>query len=320
MMREAQQAEPNRPLQIQCTSNSSSLGRRDFLKAAAMAGGAALLNPGSRIASGQDAGMRPEQSTDVEILNPCGRVPMSMIIDDSTCLVNLAHFGIPQFAEIFPDGTTSRTGGSCRARSPTPSSASSAQWCHEHGVKGKYSIVPYPACVGWLDRVLPGWSQRELDDSLALVRDADDARLGHPPRDGQPHPGDRHEDGPALPRGDASTSWRTGGGRTASRSTSWPTTWATPCASSRTRACRARGSPRRAGSATVCCPSCRRRRWKPVATCSARRSPTTSAICSPTTAASLLASSTLPALTDPTRSASSRSSAARATGSGAGTA
>ncbi|PNY35659.1 hypothetical protein C2E31_16975, partial [Rhodopirellula baltica] len=45
------------------------------------------------------------------------------------------------------------------------------QWCGEYGVKGKYSIVPYPACVGWLDRFLPGWSKRELDDSLALVRD-----------------------------------------------------------------------------------------------------------------------------------------------------
>ena len=43
-------------------------------------------------------------------------------------------------------------------------------WCAEHGVKGKYSIVPYPACVGRLDRGLPGWTRRELDDSLALVR------------------------------------------------------------------------------------------------------------------------------------------------------
>ena len=41
----------------------------------------------------------------------------------------------------------------------------------EHGVKGKFSIVPYPACVGWLDRELPGWSRRELSDSLQLVRE-----------------------------------------------------------------------------------------------------------------------------------------------------
>jgi hypothetical protein len=44
------------------------------------------------------------------------------------------------------------------------------EWCAGAGVKGKYSIVPYPACVGRLDRMLPGWTQRELSDSLELVR------------------------------------------------------------------------------------------------------------------------------------------------------
>ncbi len=39
---------------------------------------------------------------EVKILNPLGRVPVSMIIDDSTSLVNLAYYGIPQFAEVFP--------------------------------------------------------------------------------------------------------------------------------------------------------------------------------------------------------------------------
>jgi hypothetical protein len=37
-------------------------------------------------------------------------------------------------------------------------------------VKGKYSIVPYPACVGRLDRMLPGWAPKELQDSIDLVR------------------------------------------------------------------------------------------------------------------------------------------------------
>jgi hypothetical protein len=38
-------------------------------------------------------------------------------------------------------------------------------------VRGKYSIVPYPALVGRLDRELPGWSRRQLLDSLQLVRE-----------------------------------------------------------------------------------------------------------------------------------------------------
>ncbi len=44
------------------------------------------------------------------------------------------------------------------------------EWAAAQGVKGKYSIVPYPACVGRLDRLLPGWTQRELNESLELVR------------------------------------------------------------------------------------------------------------------------------------------------------
>ena len=44
------------------------------------------------------------------------------------------------------------------------------EWCGEHEVKGKYSIVPYPACVGRIDRELPGWTSRQLQASIDLVR------------------------------------------------------------------------------------------------------------------------------------------------------
>ena len=43
-------------------------------------------------------GERPQQDQTVRVLNPRGRVPISLIIDDSTCLVNLNRFAIPQFA------------------------------------------------------------------------------------------------------------------------------------------------------------------------------------------------------------------------------
>jgi len=32
-------------------------------------------------------------------------------------------------------------------------------------------MVPYPACTGWLHRFIPGWTKKELDDSLKLVRE-----------------------------------------------------------------------------------------------------------------------------------------------------
>jgi len=142
--------------------------RRDFIKAMALTG--AALPGAERLVLGQDKGARPTQVSDVEILNPCARVPLSFIIDDSTCLVNMAHFGIPQFAEVFPDQYR-QDWRKLPREIPDTFVRKFGTWCHEHGVKGKYSIVPYPACVGWMDRGLPGWSQRQLNESLALVRE-----------------------------------------------------------------------------------------------------------------------------------------------------
>jgi hypothetical protein len=115
-------------------------------------------------------GERPRQSADVQVLNPQNRVPLSFIIDDSTCLVNLAHFCIPHFNEVFPD-RYQQDWRSLPREIPDSFVREFGEWCREAGVKGKYSIVPNPACVGWMDRDLPGWSKRELDESLRLVRD-----------------------------------------------------------------------------------------------------------------------------------------------------
>src|SRR3712207_2654575 len=79
------------------------LSRRDFLRASATGLAAAGLGAGALPLYGQEPGERPKRADGVEVINPRGRVPVSFIIDDSTCLVNLAHFCIPQFAEVFPD-------------------------------------------------------------------------------------------------------------------------------------------------------------------------------------------------------------------------
>lgn len=146
--------------------------RRRFLQqmAAGFTGvaGSGLLDPFAMFA--QPPGERPEQSADVTLLNPRCRVPLSFIIDDSTCLVNLAHFGIPHFAEVYPDRYLQDWRRLPR-EIPDSFVRKFGEWCREHGVKGKYSIVPYPACVGWIDRDMPGWTRQELADSLNLVRD-----------------------------------------------------------------------------------------------------------------------------------------------------
>lgn len=105
-----------------------------------------------------------------QVLNPYNRVPVSLIIDDSTCLVNMAHFGIPQFGEVFPD-QYKQDWRRLPREIPDTFVREFGEWCLESGVKGKYSIVPFPACTGWVSRFIPGWTERELKNSLGLVRE-----------------------------------------------------------------------------------------------------------------------------------------------------
>lgn len=130
---------------------------------------AALALQASSTAAAQELGQRPERDETVEVLNPRNKVPVSLLIDDSTCLVNLAHFGIPHFAEAYPD-RYKQDWRSLPREIPDSFVREFGEWTRDNGVKGKYSIVPYPACVGWVDRDMPGWSRKELTDSLSLVR------------------------------------------------------------------------------------------------------------------------------------------------------
>ncbi|MCO8124646.1 hypothetical protein NHH03_23105 [Stieleria sp. TO1_6] len=114
----------------------------------------------------------PQLPRGVRIMHPRGRVPLSFIIDDSTCLVNMGHFCMPQFAQAWPKREIYQQPWQDWPREiPDSFVREFGTWCAQQGVKGKYSIVPYPACVGWMDRQLPGWSKQDLDNSLALVRD-----------------------------------------------------------------------------------------------------------------------------------------------------
>lgn len=145
--------------------------RRRFLEAGVAAAAGLRSFPG-RAEEGIPAGDRPERQPGVEVLHPRARVPLSFFIDDSTCLVNMGHFCMPQFAEAWPSaGIYKKPWKTWPREIPDAFVREFGEWCAEHGVRGKYSVVPYPACVGWLDRELPGWSRRELRDSLRLVRE-----------------------------------------------------------------------------------------------------------------------------------------------------
>ncbi len=144
--------------------------RREFLRQAAFGVGGAALGWNVQKAWGQIPGDRPAQDKDVKVVNPANRVPLSFIIDDSTCLANLAHFCIPQFAEVYPE-RYKQDWRKLPREIPDAFVRKFGEWCQEKGIKGKYSIVPNPACVGWVDRDLPGWSHRQLQNSVDLVRE-----------------------------------------------------------------------------------------------------------------------------------------------------
>ena len=146
--------------------------RRRFLINSVRGMGAAALASRAYSSTPQLPGERPLRPAGITVLNPRGRVPVSLIIDDSTCLVNLNRFAMPQF-DLAHGGANPAYKKPWRdwpAEIPDRFVRKFGEWCADHGVKGKYSIVPYPACVGRLDRLLPGWTQAELDASIDLVR------------------------------------------------------------------------------------------------------------------------------------------------------
>jgi hypothetical protein len=149
------------------------LSRRQFLESTAMGCSAAALGGTAGLLHAQSPGVRPGRVEGVTVENPRCRVPVGLIIDDSTCLVNLNRFAMPQFDTAW-GGTNKvyqRDWKSWPVEIPDAFVRKFGEWCAAHGVKGKYSIVPYPACVGRLDREVPGWTRRGIEDSIRLVRD-----------------------------------------------------------------------------------------------------------------------------------------------------
>ncbi len=147
------------------------VSRRNFLETVAKTGAVCATSGSWLQACGQEQKtlLAP---TDVSVLMPRARVPLSFIIDDSTCLVNMGKFCMPQFQATYPDREEYRKPWrDWPDEIPDAFVREFGSWCAEQGVKGKYSVVPYPACVGWLDRDLPGWSRQELSASLKLVRE-----------------------------------------------------------------------------------------------------------------------------------------------------
>ena len=147
--------------------------RRSFLQRSALVTGGLLAGGVDLFAQVASSGERPPRAEGVTVINPRNRVPVGLIIDDSTCLVNLNRFAMPQFneANLGANKAYHRNWRDWPVEIPDRFLRAFTEWAAGAGVRGKFSIVPFPACVGRLDRELPGWTKRELADSIKLVRE-----------------------------------------------------------------------------------------------------------------------------------------------------
>ena len=165
--------------------------RRAFLRLAAAASASAFA---------QAPGERPARAGGVEVINPRGRVPVGLIIDDSTCLVNLNRFAMPQFDQAFRGENPAyhKPWREWPVEIPDAFVRKFGEWCAGQGVKGKYSDRAISRVRGAARPRGAGMGAPRHGGEHRSGAHADAAELGHPSRDGHAHTGDRHEDGASL--------------------------------------------------------------------------------------------------------------------------
>ncbi|OHB64295.1 MAG: hypothetical protein A2Y77_05550 [Planctomycetes bacterium RBG_13_62_9] len=146
--------------------------RRRFLGTAAAAGVGLTLQGSAANAQGAPR---------VTVGNPLLRTPLSLIIDDSCPVINKAYYWIkqrhdwrlrhepnsPPFGwEVHYDKL-----GSMPNTIPAAFAAEWGNWCGEQGIKGKFSMVPFPAGMGRIDKGFPGFEPQELKDWLRAAKE-----------------------------------------------------------------------------------------------------------------------------------------------------
>ena len=99
----------------------------------------------------------------ITIENPLCRVPVSMILDDSCPVVNLSHFWIRLRRNVRTDDMP--------VEIPVSFVRKFGEWCLDHGVKGKFSYVPMPGCLGTIDLGLPGFSKAKVDEWINATKE-----------------------------------------------------------------------------------------------------------------------------------------------------
>jgi len=145
-----------------------SITRRKFLQAA----GAAAFATRARAAADE---------LTATVRNPLLRTPLALIIDDSCPVINKAWHWIKSRHEwrmkFQPDKPPSGWEvhhdklGTMAGTIPAAFAQEWGEWCGEQGIKGKYSMIPFPAGVGRIDKGFPGYPESELRDWLRVTKE-----------------------------------------------------------------------------------------------------------------------------------------------------
>jgi hypothetical protein len=101
-------------------------------------------------------------------VNALDRTPLSIIFDDSTMLVNLNYFFMRDRNPI--DGEPRRW-EDVPVVHPESFTREFAEFCLEHNVKGKFSVVPCPAALGRIDHGLDLFSKAQQESWLKMCRE-----------------------------------------------------------------------------------------------------------------------------------------------------
>jgi len=151
---------------------SAMFTRRDFLATATAAGMGLTLKSRCAIV---------EKRVDITVCNPLLRTPLSLIIDDSCPVINKAYYWIKQRHEWRlqhrPDSAPSGWEVHYDKLNlmpdtiPADFAAEWGQWCGEQGIKGKFSMIPFPAGMGRIDRGFPGFPPSELKEWLRVTKE-----------------------------------------------------------------------------------------------------------------------------------------------------
>lgn len=146
------------------------LSRRRFLRHAGA--GVAVLATGVRAAA---------DGLTATVRNPLLRTPLALLIDDSCPVVNLGWHWIKARHDwrmrLHPG--TEPSGwerlhdklGTMASTVPADFAREWGEWCGEQGIRGKFSMVPFPAGVGRIDQNFPGHPERELREWLRVTRE-----------------------------------------------------------------------------------------------------------------------------------------------------